>query len=396
MSQTTLHPVAKTLRLLIDEVAQMFPERRSCIEAIVLAILAKEHVFIFGPPGSGKSALVRAIINAIIGARQFEVLLSKSRPIEIVKGPISLAALRQDKLLHTTEGYMPDVEFAFADELFKMSDTLGHDMLAMLNERRLHQVENGKSYRDIPLSTCFGAGNEVAEGVDAMAAWDRMLVRVNVDWIKESSNWISMLDGDIIAATNTVQWSDLKEVIDIDVQAVDIPTDVWQMLVVLKEGMRNKEIFVSDRRWKLCRKLLKASAFLAGRDEATVDNIQVLRHALWDTVDQISTVERLTLAVSNPTAEKALGQLELAEQIAQEIRDAKGQSAEKRAALSVQVNGQIGVIQRELNSILTIANKEGASTTKVQEVLDRVAAIQRSVFIDLQNVDASVLASLGM
>jgi len=44
-------------------------------------------------------------------------------------------------------------------------------------------------------------------------------------------------------------------------------------------------------------------------------------------------VERMTLSVSNPIAEKALGILERAQEIAQEVRDSKGLALDKRAAI---------------------------------------------------------------
>lgn len=400
LTTITLHPVAKTLRLLIDEVAEMFPERRRTIEAIFLAILSREHAYLLGQPGTGKSLLLRTIMGAIKGAGLFEALLSKTRPGEAILGPYNIPRLRDEGVMvRNTEGYLPKADFGFLDELFKMSPTTGHDLLAIMNERRLHQVENGKSYINVPLSTLVGAGNEVEESSDGQAAWDRILVRDIVEYIKESSNWIAMLKGNlnhtITDAVNTIPWVDLKEVITTDVPAVKVPNDVYAMLAVLKEAMRNKEIIVSDRRWGQSLKLLQASAFLAGRTEATVDDIQVLRHSLWETPEQISVVERLTLAVSNPTAEKALSQLELAEEIAQEVRDSKGLAHTTRAALATQLNGRLLVIKRELESIRNKAVADGASTTKVQEVTERVISIEQSVAFDLLEIDPAIFASLN-
>src|SRR5437879_876766 len=98
MARTTTkpHPVATQLLLLIDEVSEMFPERRKVIEAVVLAILAKQHFFALGPPGTGKSLLFRTLFSAFTTARYFEALLSKSRPSEAILGPPSLRRLREE------------------------------------------------------------------------------------------------------------------------------------------------------------------------------------------------------------------------------------------------------------------------------------------------------------
>ena len=73
----------------------LFPERKDVIDGALCAILASEHVLLLGPPGTAKSALVRALAQAFDGT-YFERLLTKFSTPEELFGPISLKALEQD------------------------------------------------------------------------------------------------------------------------------------------------------------------------------------------------------------------------------------------------------------------------------------------------------------
>lgn len=393
-STTTYHPVAVQLQAAVDELSRTFLERRRIIQAAVLALLSKEHMFIVGPPGTAKSTLIRAVCGIFDGAEYFEAILSKTRPAESILGPYDIPALRDHgHLFRKFTGYLPTAKLAMLDEMGKMSPTLGHDLLAVVLERVLHQVNGGRSYIDVPLSTVFGGSNELPtnESDDAAALWDRMLVREVVDYIQETSNFAAMLTGTVQRPTVTIDWADMEDVIENIVPAVRIPNDVVETVIQLRDALLQEDIVISDRRWKASMKLLQASAFMNGRTEATVDDIQVLRHSLWDVPSQISKVERLSLSVSNPIAEKALGLLEKAEEIAGEIRDSKGLAADKTAAKATELSGRLKNISEDLGKVRQEALASGASTTKLDEVSDRLNAIKRSVYSDLMNFDLTDL-----
>jgi len=382
--------VSKALKAIVAEMSLDFKERRTCLQAMTLAVLSKEHGFILGPPGTGKSMLVRSFFERITGALYFEAILSKTRAAEAILGPYDIPALRDHgHLFRKYKGHLPDCNFAMLDEIGKMSATLGHDMLAVTNERRLHQVNGGRSWIDVPLYTFFGGSNEVPteESDDAAAMWDRMLVRIVVDVIQETGNWISMLVDPISNAGTRVDFPSLANVIDNEVPKVRLPHDVMQTVADLRAQLRAAEVNPSDRRWKASMKLLKANAFLEGRDEATADDIEVLRHSLWETPSQIKQVERLTLSVSNPVAEKALGLLERAEELSSEARNSKDLATDKRAALGLSINGRLKVLSTELSELRQRTLATGSSTTKLDEVAARLGGIKQQVYSEVLGID---------
>src|ERR671939_975777 len=105
---TTAHARLQQLRA---DLMTRFPERRDVIDGALAAILAGDHVLLLGPPGTAKSALVRAIAQAF-GGSYFERLLTKFSTPEELFGPISLKALEQDRFERVIGGKLPEAEFA--------------------------------------------------------------------------------------------------------------------------------------------------------------------------------------------------------------------------------------------------------------------------------------------
>lgn len=319
-----MHKIADQLLALEGELNNYFLERREVIRASLLAILSGEHLFILGLPGGTKSKLIRALVDSIKNARYFEVALSKRRPADAVFGPLDLMEFRTTgNYWLRREGYASQVEFAMLDEIGKMSDVLGHDMLALLNERVYHEVRDGRSVHKAPLSSAFTASNEMLTGQsdDAAALWDRLLIRVQADYITERGNFAALLSaGEKVHVETAIEWSDLHEVITDVVPNVKLSDGALDALVNLRfEHFHKAGIVVSDRRWKQSVKALQASAFLAGRDEVLEEDLAVLRFTHWDTVEQRQQVERLALTAASPFAPKLFDMRDVLAEINEEL-----------------------------------------------------------------------------
>jgi MoxR-like ATPase len=166
----------KQINQLRASLMAQFPERKDVIDGSLAAVLAGEHVLLIGPPGTAKSALVRCLAQ-VFGGSYFERLLTKFSTPEELFGPISLQALAQDRFVRLTAGKLPEAEFAFVDEIFKSNSAVLNALPSVINERVFHN--DGAPVR-CPLVSLFAASNELPEGKELEALFDRFLLRFDV------------------------------------------------------------------------------------------------------------------------------------------------------------------------------------------------------------------------
>lgn len=388
--------VQSDLVLILDELSAEFVERRQMLEANALALLSKQHSFNLGLPGTGKSLIICSLMDRFPGARQFEALLSKTRPDAAILGPYNLPELREHGNFHRKiNGFLPTANLAFLDEIGKMGMTLGHDLLGILNERKYHEVNGDRTFQQVPLYTAFTASNEMIteDSDDAAALWDRLLIRVHVEPIKDRANLVLLLDGSLHAPATptTIRWEDMTDVIDNVVPSIVIPRNVIEGAIELENQLKQHELAPSNRRLRQSMRVLQASAYLNGRSQVEEDDLYVLRYTMWDRPDQISTVERICLSISNPLAEQVLGILDKVEEIAAGISQRKGTALEHRAQYGAEATAKLKGAEAELHKLRQDSITAGRSVTKLDEAGERMAAVKRAVYIDCLDMDPSVL-----
>src|SRR5690349_21877038 len=180
-----------TIQQFRQELNARFPERRDVIDGALCAVLAGEHVLLLGPPGTAKSALVRALAQAF-GGRYFERLLTKFSTPEELFGPISLKALEQDRYARVVSDKLPEAHFAFVDEVFKANSAILNSLLTAMNERLFH---NDGAPLAMPLVSLFGASNELPDGKELEALFDRFLLRFDVQYLRRAACFRSVVTG---------------------------------------------------------------------------------------------------------------------------------------------------------------------------------------------------------
>src|SRR5262245_33080901 len=164
-------------RDVIGRLKERFVGRDEVVDLIALAVVAREHLFLYGPPGTAKSALIRDFAQAVEG-RYFEYLLTRfSEPNEIF-GPIDMARLREGAVVTVTTGMLPEAEFVFLDELFNANSAILNNLLTVLNER---VYRRGAETHRLPLVSLFSAANHLPDDEALRALFDRFLPRCHVD-----------------------------------------------------------------------------------------------------------------------------------------------------------------------------------------------------------------------
>ena len=76
MAEIETSSAVKQLDAHLDGLSKQFVARRSLMELVMLGLIAKEHVLLIGPPGTGKSAVVQAIARTL-DASSFEYLIGR-------------------------------------------------------------------------------------------------------------------------------------------------------------------------------------------------------------------------------------------------------------------------------------------------------------------------------
>lgn len=390
MAATTLHPVADGLNKIAAELKTTFLEREEAIDAMNLAVLSGEHAFILGPPGTSKSLLVRSYVEAITGASYFEVALSKTRPAEAVLGPLNIKEFRENgNYFLKRAGFATQVDLAFFDEIGKMSPVLGHDLLALFNERVYHEVNGGRSVHVAPLHTAFTASNEMPmnESDDAAALWDRLLIRTIVDYLKEKKNFSKLLTGDIPPVQARVDFKDIKQAVETDVAAIPFSKDGLDAMVKLRTKMRAEKLEPSDRRWKASVKVLRAQAFLDGDVEIGEHHMAALRFTLWDQLEEVEKVTQMCQSASNPFVEPMQEVEKIMKDIEKGIKDRK----DDQQALGVyggEASKKLQAARDRLDEVM-----KSAGTRKIpglEKVADKHRDLMLAVFVECLGAEKDV------
>ena len=280
------------LRRLRDALTEGLVERDVAVRLALLAALAGEHLLLVGPPGTAKSLVARRLRHAFKDATCFERLLTRFSVPEELFGPLSIKGLEEDRYERLTESYLPTASIAFLDEIFKANSAILNALLTLLNER---EFDNGARRQETPLVAVVGASNELPEGEELDALFDRFLLRLHVDPVsKDVFPDLLKMRGD--AAPKVPEDLRLTEN-DLDAarkgaEDVLVPDDVTGLLCDLREWCGAEEIPVSDRRWRKVVKLLQTSAWTCGRDAVSIWDCWLLQHCLWSkTEDREKTHE---------------------------------------------------------------------------------------------------------
>lgn len=286
-------PAERLRTSVVEPLKRRFVGRDEVVDLIALAVVAGEHLFLYGPPGTAKSAIVRQFATAVRG-EYFEYMLTKfSEPNEIF-GPVDLVKLREGRVATVITQMLPEAEFAFLDELFNANSAILNNLLTVLNER---VYRRGAETHALPLISAFAASNNLPQD-DALAAlFDRFLLRCQVDSLPRerlpallTAGWALECGAAGEPSPRTVSADDLRALAR-ECRAIEL-APVLSAYADAVTKLRDLGVALSDRRAVKLLKLVAASAVLCGRGTAGVADFWPLKYA-WDRVEQVGPIASL-------------------------------------------------------------------------------------------------------
>jgi MoxR-like ATPase len=283
------------------ELAEALIERDDEVDLVLTALVAREHVLLVGPPGCGKSLLLDSVLSWMHGTR-FSILLTKFTVPEEVVGPISIAALKEDRYRRVTTGRLPEAELAFVDEVWKASSAILNTLLRMLNERTF---ENDGVPVPVPLRLCVAASNEWPSpetGKELTALMDRFLFRKTVRPIMTMAGRKKLLwTRDHAPSLSPAITADEVDAAHAAARALPWSGDAVEAAELILRELAREGIQPGDRRQYKAVAAAQAYAFLGGADEVRTAHREGLATVLWDDpVEQPEKCAKVVARIANP------------------------------------------------------------------------------------------------
>jgi MoxR-like ATPase len=272
------------LNATLQHLKNQFVGKDEIIDLMGICLAGRENLFLLGPPGTAKSAMVREL-SKLINGKTFEYLLTRFTEPNELFGPFDIRKLREGDLVTNTEGMLPEANLIFLDELLNANSAILNSLLMVLNEKIFRR---GRENRPLPVIMIVGASNHLPEEESLQALFDRFLLRVRCDYV-DPALLNSVLEAgwkfEQKPPTDRPEIS-ANEIFDVQSQiaAIDL-TEIRPAYINLIEMLRNAGVKVSDRRAVKLQRLIAASAVLCKRTKAILSDMWVMRY-IWDTEEQ--------------------------------------------------------------------------------------------------------------
>ena len=368
-----------------QELNSVTVERAEETHGLLIAVLTNLNILFLGPPGVAKSLLASRFIKHIKGGKYFHRLLTAYSTPEELFGPFSMNELKNDKYIRVTTGMLPESNLAVIDEVFKANAGILNSLLELMNER---EFSNGFNRIKVPLLTVIGASNEIPENDEGLGAmYDRFHLKYQTDPIREPGNFMKMLEmpnpEDLPAPADTISLDELEEVRSL-VKNTAIPDNVIQKLTKLRHELTLGGYIVTDRTYKSSIKVLRAEAWLKGRDVVEEDDMDVLRHMFWADPTKARGVYLKILEMVNPEKNVILEKYEECMRITKEVFAEKDPKVQMENG--IEAASKLKQAKGEINRLMKEMIKKNKNVDEIKTMLVEIDEQVKKIFVDACNI----------
>jgi MoxR-like ATPase len=364
-----------------EKLTERHIERYDEVEIMLISILTGYHSVLVGPPGTAKSMLAEDMTR-VFDVKLFKWLFTKFTTPEEIFGPFNLALLKEGRYERIVDRKAPTAHICFYDEVFKANSAILNSQLTLMNERLF---DNGTERIKCPLISVIAASNELPEGEELNALFDRFHFRKKVDYIHEPGNFVRMLKltGDYELPTFTLD--ELHEA-QAEVRRVTIGRDTRDTMVEIRSAMQMEGLIASDRRYFQSQLALKAMAWLYDRPAVGDDDFRILEHMLWSEPSEIKRVSRVILSKTNPidqAANEIIDEIDdIAGNLTSALMDAKARGDDDKSTLTkqgIEWFTKCRTLSSEIKRLERKALEEGRPLNKIEQAKDRVLAVANEI-----------------
>ena len=274
------------LRAALDAVVVGQEEAKT---GLLLALLAREHAYLEGPPGSGKTLLAEALASAS-GARVAGVRFHRDLRDTDLLGDAVLRTHRSEGVERLEIGIEPGAllraEVAVLDDISRAPGEALGPLLRILAER----VGPGGP---IPLETAIATGSPPGEDVCAdplePSQLDRFAIQVRMHGLVTGKDWVGareLLERAPAPGIEPVLDPDTR--LDLQARAAALPVVAEARAALIRLALRLAEIvsaeeasLISDRAFAIvAQRVMRAHALLRGAPQADAIDLEAVRFML--------------------------------------------------------------------------------------------------------------------
>lgn len=313
-SKYSLKVISDKLNDILNFINSKYYEVEDFSLCIMLSLISKTHMIALGQPGIAKSAILREIVDiidfdGIKGTPYFQVQMGADiSPNNILGSPDIEYYKKYGVIKRNYKGFLPDAIISYCSEFYRINDQVANSgILTILNEG---EFKNGTDILKTRLRFLMADTNFFPKQLDDLesderdlrlqALHDRFLSRVLVSPIKDKNNKIKMIlmddtfKSDISLHLNELIY--MQELLD----EVELPEYIALHMVNISETLQNKNnIFISPRRLKNSRNLIKAHALLNGRVKCNISDLISLRFTFWQNEEDINVLNDIIFDTLN-------------------------------------------------------------------------------------------------
>jgi len=273
---------------------------------ILLSLISRTNMIALGQPGIAKSAILREIVDMIDfenvpGTPYFHVQMGADISPSNVLGAPDIEYYKEHGIIKRAyKGFLPDAIIAFCSEFYRVNDQVANSgLLTILNEG---EFKNGTEIINTKLRFFMADTNFFPKQADDLdveesdlrlqALHDRFLSRILVKPISDDENKVKMiLMDDNIKSDVKIKIEEIVSIQD-TIDSVTLPNQIAFYMVHIANELTNRHnVFISPRRLKLSRNLIRAHAILNGRSTCNIEDLIALQFSFWQKEEDIIKVK---------------------------------------------------------------------------------------------------------